>query len=349
MLHNRIHKLVSSTSMMYWSSIEQSLMKFIKRLVVVAIAFAIIIPAVAQVYPSRPITIVVPFPPGGVFDAIGRIVGDRMKVSLGQPVILENVGGANGSIGAGRAARASPDGYTLVLGYWGTHVVNPAIYNLQYDPLNDFEPISPVVSNPQIIVSRKALPARNLSELIAWLKANSDRATMATVGAGSPPHVAGIFFRKLTETRFQFVPYRGGAPAIQDLVAGQVDVSILQAGVVLPQIKAGTIRAYAVTANTRLGASPDIPTTDEAGVPGLHLSTWSGLWAPKSTTKNVIVKLNAAMVDALADPSVQRRLVEIGQELFPRDQQTSEALAALQKAEIEKWWPIIKAAGIRGE
>jgi len=330
-------------------ALEQNSIQFIKQPLVLAVVFAIIVPAAAQIYPSRPITIIVPFPPGGVFDAIGRLVGDRIKASLGQPVILENVGGANGSIGTGRAARASPDGYTLTLGYWGTHVVNPAIYALQYDPLKDFEPISLVVSNPQVIVSRNSLPAKNLGELIAWLKAKPDRATMATVGAGSPPHIAGIFFRKLTETRFQFVPYRGGAPAIQDLVAGQVDVSILQAGVVLPQVKAGTIRAYAVTANTRLGASPDIPTTEEAGVPGLHLSTWSGLWAPKSTPKNVVVKLNAAVVDALADPSVQRRLVEIGQELFPRDQQTSEALAALQKAEIEKWWPIIKAAGIRGE
>src|SRR5262245_17487006 len=203
-----------------------------------AATLAAISPAPAQVYPSRPITIVIPFPPGGAFDTIGRTIADRMKGSLGQPVIVENVGGANGSIGVGRVARASADGYTLVLGYWGTHVVNPAIYALQYDPLKDFEPISLVVTNPLVVVSKNALPAKDLRELIAWLNANPDKATMATVGPGSPAHIAGLFLQKLTEARFQFVPYRGGAPAIQDLVTGQVDLSILQAGVVLPQVRA---------------------------------------------------------------------------------------------------------------
>jgi tripartite-type tricarboxylate transporter receptor subunit TctC len=310
---------------------------------------AAISPAPAQVYPSRPITIVVPFPPGGVFDTIGRTIADRMKGFLGQPVILENVGGANGSIGVGRVARASPDGYTLSLAYWGTHVVNAAIYTLQYDPLKDFEPISLVVANPQVIVSKNALPAKDLRELIVWLKASADKATLATVGSGSPPHVAGVFFQQLTGTRFQLVPYRGGAPAIQDLVAGQVDLSILQAGAVLPQVRAGSIRAYAITAKTRLSSAPDIPTADEAGVPGLYLSTWSGLWASKGTSGAIIAKLNAAVSDALADPTVRQRLADIGQEIFPREQQKPEALFALQKAEVDKWWPIIKTAGIRAE
>src|SRR5262245_36249897 len=207
-----------------------------------AATLAAISPAPAQVDPSRPITFAIPFPPGGAFDTIGRTIADRMKASLGQPVILENVGGANGSIGVGRVARASPDGYTLSLGYWGTHVVNPAIYPLQYDPLKDFEPISLIVTNPLVVVSRNALPARDLWGLIAWLKANPNKATMATIGAGSPPHIAGLFLQSLIETRLQFVPYRGANPAVQDLVAGQVDLTILQAAGVLPQVRAGNIR-----------------------------------------------------------------------------------------------------------
>jgi tripartite-type tricarboxylate transporter receptor subunit TctC len=312
-------------------------------------ALAAVSPAPAQVYPSRPITIVIPFPPGGLFDSIGRTLAEHMKGSLGQPIILENVGGANGSIGVGRVARASPDGYALSLGYWGTHVINASLYTLSYDPVKDFEPISIVVANPQVIVSKNALPTKDLRDLIAWLKANPDKPTLATVGSGSPPHIAGAFFQQLTGTRFQVVPYRGGAPAMQDLVAGQVDFSILQAGLVLPQVRAGSIRAYAVTAKTRLSSAPDIPTADEAGVPGLHLSTWSGLWAPKGTPKAIVATLNTAVVDALADSTVRRRLADIGQEMFPREQQTPEALLALQKAEVDKWWPVIKAAGIRAE
>ena len=316
---------------------------------VVAVVFATINSVTAQVYPSRPITMMVPYPAGGVFDTVGRAVADRMKASLGQPVILENVAGANGSIGTGRAARASPDGYTIVLGYWGTHVANAPIYNLAYDVVKDFEPISLVGTNPLVIVSKNALPASDLRELIAWLKANPDKATFATIEPGSPPHIAGVFLQKLTGTRFQFVPYRGGSPLMQDLVAGQVDLSIVQAAIVVPQMRAGRIRAYAVTAEGRLGAAPDIPAADEAGVPGLYVDTWSGLWAPKGTPRDVVMRLNAAVVDALADPTVRQRLADIGQEIFAREQQTPEALAAFQKAEIEKWWPIIKAAGIRAE
>jgi tripartite-type tricarboxylate transporter receptor subunit TctC len=320
-----------------------------KWLLALAFAAALTCSAKAEVYPSRPITVVVPFSAGGAFDTVGRIMAERMKESLGKPVIIENVGGAAGSIGVGRVARATPDGYTLSFGIWSTHVVNGAIYALPYDVLKDFEPISLVASAPQVIVSRNAIPAKTLRELIAWLKANPDKATLATVGSGSPPHVAGILFQKLTDTRFRFVPYRGGAPALQDLLAGQVDLSILQPAVVLPHVRAGTIRAYAVTATTRLDSAPDIPTADEAGVPSLHVDTWSGLWAPKGTPKTVIARLDAAVVGALADPEIRRRLAEIGQEIPPREQQTPEALAALQAAEIDKWWPIIKAANIKGE
>lgn len=307
-------------------------------------------PALAQEnFPSRPITLIVPFPAGGAFDTIGRIVADRMKGSLGQPVVVENVTGAGGTIGVGRVARAAPNGYTLGLGISMTHVVNGAIYTLPYDLLKDFEPVSLIATGPQVIVSRNGVPAKDLRELIEWLKANPDKATLATTGPGSPIHIGGLLFGKLTDTRFLFVPYRGAAPAMQDLLGGQVDLSMLQAGVVLPQVRAGKVRAYAVTARTRMESAPEIPTVDEAGVPGLYVSAWSGLWMPKGTPKNVIAKVNAAVVDALGDPLVRQRLTEIGLEIFPREQLTPTALAALQKAEIEKWWPIIKAANIKGE
>jgi tripartite-type tricarboxylate transporter receptor subunit TctC len=309
----------------------------------------ILSPAQSQDFPSRPITIVVPFPAGGAFDTIGRIIADRMKMSLGQPVIIENAAGASGSLGVARVARATPDGYTLCLGYWGTHVINAAIYALQYDPLNDFAPISLLVTNPLVIVARKDLPADDLKELVAWLRADRDKASLATVGIGSPPHVAGLLLQQLTGTRFHYVPYRGGAPATQALVAGQVDLSILQAGIVVPQIRAGTIKAYAVTARQRLQAVASIPAADEAGVPGLHVSIWSGLWAPKATPTNVVARINTAVVDALADETVRRRLADIGQEIFPREQQSPKALAAFHIGEAERWLPIVKAAGIRAE
>jgi tripartite-type tricarboxylate transporter receptor subunit TctC len=295
--------------------------------------------AAEQVYPSRPITIVVPFAAGGPTDTIARIVAEHMRVSLGQPVILENVAGAAGSIGAGRVARAARDGYTLVIGVWGTHVLNGAIYALQYDLLKDFEPISLLASNPMVIVAKKVMPAKDLMELIAWLKANPDRAS----------HVAAIFFQKETGTRFQFVPYRGLAPAMQDLVAGQIDLMIDNPATSLPQARAGTIKAYATTAKARLAAAPDIPTADEAGLPGFNVSQWTALWAPNGTPKDIIAKLNEAVVEALADTNVIARLADLGQYIPPREQQTPEALRAYQKAEIEKWWPIIKAAGIKAE
>jgi tripartite-type tricarboxylate transporter receptor subunit TctC len=316
---------------------------------VFAAAFGNVAIAAEQFYPSRPITMIVPFAAGGPTDTIARILAEHMRVSLGQPVILENVTGAAGSIGVGRVARAAGDGYTLVIGVWGTHVLNGAIYPLQYDLLKDFEPISLLASNPMVIVAKKVMPAKDLMELIAWLKANPDKASAGTTGTGGASHVAAILFQKETGTRFQFVPYRGLAPAMQDLVAGQIDMMIDNPATSLPQARAGTIKAYATTAKARLAAAPDIPTADEAGLPGFNVSQWTALWAPKGTPKDIIAKLNEAVVESLADKNVLVRLADLGQSVAPRDQQTPESLGAYQKAEIEKWWPIIKAANIKGE
>jgi tripartite-type tricarboxylate transporter receptor subunit TctC len=314
-----------------------------------AATFANVESAPAQSYPSHPVTMIVPLAAGGPIDTIARIVAEGMRASLGQPIIIENVTGASGSLGVGRVARAAPDGYTISLGYLGTHVFNGATYTLPYDLLNDFEPVALLVSNPLLIVARKAMPANDLRELITWLKANPGKASEGTTGVGGSSHVAGVYFQKETGTSFQVVPYRGAAPIMQALLAGQIDLMFDFAANSLPQVHFGTIKAYAVTAPNRLPAAPDIPTVDEAGLPGFYISAWEGIWAPKGTPKNVIDKVNAAVMNALADPSVRRRLIELGQDIYPRDQQTPEALDALQRAEIKKWWPLIKAAGIKAE
>jgi tripartite-type tricarboxylate transporter receptor subunit TctC len=303
----------------------------------------------AQTYPSRPITVVVPFPAGGPTDAIVRILGERMRVSLGQPLVVEYVTGAAGSIGVGRVARAAPDGYTMVIGHLATHVMNAAVYPLTYDVVKDFAPVVRLPSNTFFLVSKSAVPANNLSELIAWVKANQGMVSFGMPGANTLPHIAGITFQNMTGTRFAFVPYRGAAPAMQDLIAGQIDLMVDQVQNSLAHVRAGRIKAYAVTAPSRAPAAPDIPTVDEAGLPGLHVALWYGFWLPAATPPDIVAKLNAAVVDAYADPGVRARLAELDLEIPPRDQQTPAALAALQKAEIEKWWPIVKAAGLKPE
>ncbi len=315
------------------------------------LALAAIAPAsaAAQSYPARPITVVVPFPAGGGSDVIARIIAERMRASLGQPVIIENVAGAAGSIAAARVARATPDGYTLIQGHWGTHVVNGATLDLPYDLRAAFEPIAWVASGNQVIIAKKAMPADDLKGFIAWLKAHPGQALMGTSGIGAAGHVHGVHFQKMTGTQFRFVPYRGIAPTMQDLIAGQIDMMITSSTDALPQVRAGLVKAYAVPAERRLALAPDIPTTDEAGLPGFHTQMWHALWAPAHTPKDVIAKLNAAVVDALADPAVIKRLADIGQEIPARDRRTPGALGAHHRAEIEKWWPIIRAAGIKAE
>jgi tripartite-type tricarboxylate transporter receptor subunit TctC len=317
-------------------------------IVALALAMSNIGTAAAQVYPSRPIMMDVPFAAGGPTDTIARVVAQRMSVSLGRSIVIENISGADGTIGVGRVARAAPDGYMLSFGDSSTHVLNGAAYALPYDVLGDFAPVALISSNPLVIVTNKDVPAGNLKELIAWIKANQDKVAM---GVGSMTHrVTGVYFQNLTGTRFTLVPYRGGAPAMQDLMAGQTQLMFDQAVTSLPLVRAGSTKAYAITAATRLAAAPDIPTVDEAGLPGFYISIWRGVWAPKATPKPIIAKLNAAIVQALADPAVRRRLAEeLGQEIPPREQQTPEALYARHKAEIEKWWPLIKAANIRPE
>ena len=305
--------------------------------------------APAQVYPSRPITMVVPFAAGGPVDTVARILSEPMRATLGQSIIVENVTGAAGSIGVGRVARAAPDGYTLSIGHWSTHVVNGAIYPLPYDLLRDLEPIVLLPSNPMIVVSKSAVPAKNLNEFVGWIKANEGKVSAGTAGAGSATHVAGVYFQNVTGTRFQFVPYRGTGPALQDLVAGQIDFIVDQASNSLQHVRDGKIRAYAVTASARLPSAPDIPPVAEAGLPSLDISVWYGLWAPKGTPKEIIAKLNAAAVQALTEPAVRQRFAELGLDMPPRDRLTPEALAAYQKAEIEKWWPVIKGANIKSE
>ncbi|MGZ3288818.1 MAG: Bug family tripartite tricarboxylate transporter substrate binding protein [Xanthobacteraceae bacterium] len=305
--------------------------------------------ATAQTYPSRPVTVIVPFAAGGVTDIVARIVSERMSKALGQSVIIENVSGAGGTIGVTRLFRAAPHGYTLVVGQWTSHVGAGAMYPVPFDYLNDFEPVSMLSIAPLWIIGRSNLPAKDLRELIAWLKANPNKASAATTGLGSGIHMCLVYFQNMTGTKFPLAPYRGAAPLMQDMLAGQIDLSCPEAGQTLPQYRAGSIKAYAVLTEKRWFAAPDVPTIDEAGVPGLHFPFWHAIWAPKGTPKDVIAKLNAAVVETLADPGVRQRFNELGHEIAPHEQQSPAALAAYHKAEIEKWWPIIKAANIKLE
>jgi tripartite-type tricarboxylate transporter receptor subunit TctC len=314
-----------------------------KKLVAMMLLLVVTCGAQAQTFPSRPLTLIVPFPPGGSTDAAARIMGERMRESLGQPVVIENVGGAGGSIGVGRLARAVPDGYTFDIGQWDTHV-GSIIYKLDYDLEKDFEPIALVSNNPQLLVAKNDLPAKTLGELVAWMKANPGKINFVNQNAAA--NVTGVLFENLTGQKVTFIPYRGAGPAMTDLVAGTVDLLVVQGAVALPQIRAGKIKALANLSPQRSASMPDIPTSDESGVKGLYMSGWFGFWAPKGTPKDVIAKLNAATTAALADPALQKRFSDLGLDVAPRAQQTPEGLAAFQKVEIEKWWPIIKSAGI---
>ncbi len=329
-------------------------MKLPRRQVLSMAAAVAALPAMArtaraQTYPSHPVTLVVSLAAGGPLDTMARIVAEPMGRALGQSVIIENVTGAGGSVGVGRVARAVPDGYTLSMGFFGTHVLNGAIYALPYDVVADFEPIALLSSSPHLVVANPALPAKDLNELIAWLRANQDKASAGMAGIGSTTHVAGVLFRNLIGAHFQLVPYRGAAPALQDVMAGQIDLMVDVASNSLPYVRGGKVRAYAVTAGSRLAAEPEIPTVDEAGLPGLHISSWYALFAPKGIPRDIVARINAAAVKALADPVARQRCADVGLNIPPRDQQTPEALGALQRAEIEKWWPIIKAANIKAE
>jgi tripartite-type tricarboxylate transporter receptor subunit TctC len=301
-------------------------------------------------YPSKPITIVVPYAAGGPTDTIARIMAERMRHSLGETVIIENTTGAGGTIGVGRVARAAPDGYTIGIGQNGSHVVTGATYQrLPYDLLKDFEPLSLLTDAPFFLAGKKTLPPDDLKGLIAWMKANPGKPTFGNGGNGSISHISGLLFMRITGTAAQVVPYRGNAPAMQDLVAGQIDMMIADPVTGVPQVRGHNIKAYAVTAKNRLSTASDIPTVDEAGLPGYHVSLWHGLWLPRGTPAPISAKLNAAVVEALADSTVQAKLASIGQDIFPRDRQNPQALDAHQKAEIERWWPVIKEAGIKVE
>jgi tripartite-type tricarboxylate transporter receptor subunit TctC len=305
--------------------------------------------ASAQPYPARPITMIVPLAPGGSTDVIGRIMAEGMHISFGQPVIVENVTGAGGTIGVGRLARATPDGYTLGIGHWGTNMANGAIYSLQYDLIADFEPIALIATQPFLIVARKTHPAKDLKELVAWLKANADKATEGNSGIGTPSHVAGVFLQNAIGARWQLVPYRSAGLSMQDLVAGNIDLTLDTPAISMAQVRSGNIKAFAVTAKNRIAIAPEIPTTDEAGLPGFYFSFWHALWVPKGTPQPIVAKLNDAAVKALADPGIRQKLVDLAQDIFPPEQLTPQALLAFHKEEIAKWWPIIKAAGIKAE
>ena len=303
----------------------------------------------AVTYPSRPITIIVPFAAGGPSDAMARVLADRMRGRLGQAVLVENVTGAGGSIGVGRAVHSSPDGYTISFGHLGTHVANGAVYKLNYDLVADLEPVVLLPSNPMIVVSKNAVPATSLKELLAWLKSRPSPATAGTAGAGSGSHIAGIYFESVAGIKLQYVPYRGTGPALNDLIAGQIDVIVDQTSNSISQVRAGTIRAYAISDDKRLSSAPEIPTADEAGLKGFRMTLWSGMWVPKGTPQEIVTKLNAAVVEALGDPNVKKQMENLGLEMPPQDQLTPGALGARQKAEIAKWWPIIKEAGIKAQ
>ena len=316
---------------------------------VLAVTCAVSSTVTAQTYPSRPLTIVVPYSAGGPTDTLARLMSEPMRKALGQSVVVENVTGAGGSIATGRVVRAAPDGYTIGIGHWGSHVTNGAYYNLPFDLLTDLQPIAMIATNPQLVVSKPSVPAQNLQELIPWIKANHDKILFGTGGVGASSHISGVYFLNRIGVKMEFVPYRGGAPAMQALLSGEFDLYMTQISGAVAHVRAGKLRAYLVTAKTRQAIAPEIPTTDEAGLPGLYTAIWHGMWAPKGMPREIIVKLNAAVVESLTDDTLRKRFADLGQEIPPREEQTPQALAAHHKAEIEKWWPLMRAAGIKAE
>ncbi|HEX4408767.1 MAG TPA: tripartite tricarboxylate transporter substrate-binding protein [Xanthobacteraceae bacterium] len=317
--------------------------------VAAGLTFGIAQQAAAGDYPDHPITFIVPLAVGGSTDTLGRIIAQAMSKNLGQPVVVENVSGAAGVVGVTRGERSPPDGYTVQWGMWGTNMANGAIYPLDFSLLTDLEPVALVATQPFFIDGRKDLPANNLKELVAWIKQKEGKVTMGTSGVGSPSHLAGVLMEQLVGINWQMVSYRSAGLAQQDLLAGFTDLQLDTPAVSLPHVKSGALKAFAVTAKERIDVAPDIPTTDEAGLPGFYFSFWHGLWAPKGTPKPIIDRLNAAIVAALQDPETRKRLTDLAQVIYPREQQTPEAFRAFQKAEADKWWPIIKAAGVKAE
>lgn len=314
---------------------------------IVVFALVAVTGAWAQNYPTRPVIMIVPYPPGGLADAVGRPVADGMQGPLGQTVVIENVGGANGAIGSSRVARAAPDGHTLLLGIWNTHVAIAKLLKLEYDVVEDFAPIAFMTDAPLLLTVHKSVPVNTFKELVDWLKANPDKASSGSAGIGSPPHLLDEIVRKQTNTRFQTVHYRGAGPIMQDLMGGQIHMAFINPATAAPHVRAGVIKALGVTSAQRMKILPDVPTMAEAGFPGgMEFSLWSGLFAPKGTRKEIIATVNRAVVASLADPKVRERLANQGIEIAAREKQTPESLAAIQQAEIKKWWPIIEAAGI---
>jgi tripartite-type tricarboxylate transporter receptor subunit TctC len=315
----------------------------------IAVGLTATSPAAAQNYPVKPITIVVPFSAGGPTDTLARLIGEPMRKILGQPILVDNTTGAGGSIGTGKVVRSPPDGYMVSIGHWGTHVVNGVYYTLPFNVLTDFEPVAMIATNPQVIISKNAVPTKTLNDLIGWIKANEQKALMGTGGIGGASHMAAIYFGNRIGVKFHYITYKGGAPALTALLGGEIDLYVTQISNIASHVKTGKVRAYAVMSPARQSAAPDIPTVDEAGLPGLHTAIWHGLWLPKNTPKPVVARLNAAVVDTLTDATIKTRFAELGQEIPPRDQQTPEALFAHHKAEIDKWFPIIRAAGLKAE
>jgi tripartite-type tricarboxylate transporter receptor subunit TctC len=302
----------------------------------------------AQSFPTRPVTILVPLAAGGSTDTIARIVAEGMRPHLGQPVIVENSPGAGGTTGVIRVARNTPaDGYTVQIGQWGTNVASGAVYSLPIDLLKDLEPVGLISTQPFMIVGKKELPANNLKELVAYVKANPGKISVGTAGIGSPGHVAGVFFQNTLGGQFTFIPYRSAGPASQDMLAGNIDIMMDTAATSGNYVKNSLLKGFAITSNKRSSAVPDVPTVDEAGMPGFYFYFWHALWVPKGTPHDVIATLNDALVKARNDPATHKRLLDAGQEFFPEDMGSPQALAKFQKEEIDKWWPVIKAAGIK--